>query len=317
MARCAPSCSGTSLGAWSGIEGAMDARILSVTFEGPGAGSGVPLDGVPLEDLQKTFKHVQNAVRMTVEHLSGGQVRRRGRPSEAVRQASALRLRGTAPGSLVAELMLSTPTRGPSWGQDIGPLALEAILGCGGDENGSVPQEAADELRSIGADLSPEVGSVWLGDSLDRRRVRFVCGPSRQQPSGRTEAAVLHGWLKVVNWDKRTAQLHDNVGGSVSLRFGAALDDEMQRLATRYVKVVGTGRFNSRGGWRSVAVDSISDTRSWDEPFDLRSVAEEPRAVFDPQTVVTSEEPFDAEEFIGVIHEGRDVSEPWPRDLPV
>ena len=295
----------------------MDARLLSVTFEGPGADSGAPLDGVPLEDLQKTFKHVQNAVRMTVEHLSGSPVRRRGRPSNAVRQASALRLRGTAPGSLVAELTLPPPAEGPPSREDLGQRALEAILGFDGDQNGSVPPEAVSELRSIGADLSEEVGSVWLGDSLNRRRVRFECRPRRPRSSSSAEAAVLHGWLKVINWDQRTAQLHDSVGGRVSLRFGAELDDEMKRLATQYVKVTGTGRFKSHGGWRSVKVDSIRDTRSWDEPLDLGSFAEEPPAGFDPQTVVTSAEPFDVGDFIGVIHEGRDVSEPWSRDRSV
>ena len=40
----------------------MTAKTLSVTFEGPGTDSGVPL-----EDLQKTFQHVQDAVRITVE----------------------------------------------------------------------------------------------------------------------------------------------------------------------------------------------------------------------------------------------------------
>ena len=310
------SCSGTSLEAWSGMKGVMDARILSVTFEGPGTDSGVPLGGVPLDDLQKTFRHLQNAVRMTVQHLSGSPVHRPGRPSNAVREASALRLRGTAPGSLVAELTLPAPAGGPQWAQEIGPRALEAILGFDGDGNGSVPRAAADELRSIGTDLSPEVGAVWLGDSLDRRRVRFECGPRRPRSVGPTEAAVLHGWLKVVNWEQRSAQLHDNVGGRVSLKFDAALDAEMKRLARQYVKVEGAGRFNRQGKWTHVVVDSIRDTRSWDEPFDLRSPAKAPRsAVFDPRAVVTSEEPFDVEDFIAAVHEGRDVSGPRPRGL--
>ena len=289
----------------------MAARTLNVTFEGPGTDSGIPL-----EDLQKTFQHVQNAVRMTVVHLSGDEVARRGRPSNALRRASGLRLRGTAPGSLVAELALAPPEAGQPYGEDIGQRALEAILDF--DGNGSVPTEAVDQLRSIGTDLSPEVSAVWLGDSRDRRRLRFECRRRRQRTSGRTEAAVLHGWLKMVNWDKRTAELHDGVGGHVSLRFDAGLDSEMVRLATRYVKVAGAGRFNDRGGWTSVSVDSISDTRSWDEPFDERLPAGQPGgAVFDPEAVVTAEEPFDVEDFIDAVHAGRDVSEPWAQDLSV
>ena len=65
----------------------MAVRTLSVTFEGPGMDGGVPL-----EDLHRTLQHVQDAVRITVAHLSGSDVPRRGRPSNAVRQASGLRL---------------------------------------------------------------------------------------------------------------------------------------------------------------------------------------------------------------------------------
>lgn len=289
----------------------MTAKMLSVTFEGPGTDSGVPL-----EDLQKTFQHLQDAVRITVEHLSGSDAPRRGRPSNAVRQASGLRLRGTTPGSLTAELTLPPPTEGQLFDNDIGQRALEAILGFDGDgdSKGSVPLAAADQLRAIGADLSSAVSSVWLGDSRDKRRVRFECGGRRTRVAGPTEAAVLHGWLREVNWERGTAQLHDNVGAYVALRFDSAFDDEMVRLATQYVKVSGTGRFNKHGDWMTVTVDSIRDTRSWDKPFDLSSLTEEPSGtVFDPEAVVTTEEHFDVEDFIDAIHRARDVSEPWPQ----
>ena len=289
----------------------MTAKTLSVTFEGPGTDSGVPL-----EDLQKTFGHVQAAVRITVEHLSGRDVPRGGRPSNAVRQASGLRLQGTTAGSLTAELTLPPPAEGQLFDDDIGQRALEAILGfdSDGDGNGSVPWEAADRLRSIGAGLSSAVSSVWLGDSRDKRRVRFECGSPSTRASGPTEAAVLHGWLREVDWESGTARLHNNLGEYVALKFDSALDDEMLRLATQYVKVSGTGRFNKHGDWTTVTVDDIRDTRSWDKPFDLSSLIEESSGtVFDPEAVVTTEEPFDVEDFIDAIHRARDVSEPWPQ----
>ena len=289
----------------------MTAKTLSVTFEGPGTDSGVPL-----EDLQKTFGHVQAAVRITVEHLSGRDVPRGGRPSNAVRQASGLRLQGTTAGSLTAELTLPPPAEGQLFDDDIGQRALEAILcfDSDGDGNGSVPWEAADRLRSIGAGLSSAVSSVWLGDSRDKRRVRFECGSPRTRASGPTEAAVLYGWLREVDWESGTARLHNNLGEYVALRFDSALDDEMLRLATQYVKVSGTGRFNKHGDWTTVTVDDIRDTRSWDKPFDLSSLIEESSGtVFDPEAVVTTEEPFDVEDFIDAIHRARDVSEPWPQ----
>ena len=287
----------------------MTARTLSVTFEGPETNRGVPL-----EDLQKTLQHVQNAVRITVEHLSGSDAPRRGRPSRVVRQASGLRLLGTSPGSLVAELTLAPPNEDQLFDYDIGQRALEAILNLDDDGDGSIPPAAVDQLRSIGADLSSEVSSVWLGDSRDRRRVRFECGGRPTRSPGSTEAAMLYGWLREVNWQKGTAQLHDNVGGYVALRFDSALDAEMVRLATRYVKISGTGRFNKLGGWTTVTVDDIHDTRSWDKPLDLESLAEgSAGTVFDPEAVVTTEEPFDVGDFIDAVHRGRDVSEPSPQ----
>ena len=83
----------------------------------------------------------------------------------------------------------------------------------------------------------------------------------------------------------------DNLGEYVALKFDSALDDEMLRLATQYVKVSGTGRFNKHGDWTTVTVDDIRDTRSWDKPFDLSSLIEESSStVFDPEAVVTTED---------------------------
>ncbi|MDE0268368.1 MAG: hypothetical protein OXI96_04940 [Acidimicrobiaceae bacterium] len=302
----------------------MDARTLSVTFE------GLRIDGgVPLEDLQKTFQHLQNAVRITVEHLSGNHSPRQGHSSNMTRQASHLRLRGTTPGSLVAELALAPPMEGrlfDDFDDDVGQHALEAILSYNGDADGSVPPDgdadglvppaAVDQLRSIGSDLSSEVNSVWLGDSLDKRRVRLERRNRSPRSSAPIETAVLYGWLREVNWERRTAQLHDNAGGYVALRFDAAFDDEMVRLATQHVKISGSGRFNKHGVWTTVTVDTIHGTRSWDKPFDLNSLIEQSSGkVFDPEAMITTGEPFDVEAFIDTIHQGRDMSEPWPQDL--
>ena len=159
---------------------------------------------------------------------------------------------------------------------------------------------------------------MWLGDAGETRRIRFKCGGRPARVSVPTEAAVLYGWLREVNWDRGTAQLHDNVGGYVALKFDSALDAEMVRLATQYVKVSGTGRFNKRGDWTTVAVESIQDTRSWNAPFDLKSLtAESTGKAFDPEAAMTTAEPFDVEDFIDAIHRARDLTEPWPHGQSV
>ena len=122
------------------------------------------------------------------------------------------------------------------------------------------------------------------------------------------EDTLLHGWLKEVDWDKGTAQLHDVMGGFTRLVFDSALSQKMQRLATQFVEVRGSGRFNADDDWASVQVDSISGTPSGREPFDLDAVLNEPNPrLFDPDRMVTAGEPFDVDEFVRVIHEGRDV----------
>ncbi len=55
-------------------------------------------------------------------------------------------------------------------------------------------------------------------------------------------------------------------------------------------------------------VEQVSGTRSWREPFDIDALLNDPNPkVFDPDNVVTVSEPFDVDEFIRTIHEGRDA----------
>jgi hypothetical protein len=127
--------------------------------------------------------------------------------------------------------------------------------------------------------------------------------------------ALLHGWLKDVNWHKRTAQLHRQGMESVQLRFQPSLDGEVARLATQFVEVKGHGRFNKHGKWRFVAVERIEGDRSWQEPFELEEFLNDPNPkIFDSEKMVTASEPFDVDAFIRVIHEGRDVGQKDPID---
>ena len=83
-----------------------------------------------------------------------------------------------------------------------------------------------------------------------------------EHDGGAMEKALLYGWLKEVNWDGRTARLHDADGGSVRLSFGPEFDIEMRRLATEYVEVRGRGRFDDRDEWVEVRVEQLNETRS-------------------------------------------------------
>ena len=86
------------------------------------------------------------------------------------------------------------------------------------------------------------------------------------------------------------------------------LDGEMQRLATQHVEVRGRGRFVSDGNWVDFHVEQLKATRSWQEPFDLDKLLNDPTPkIFDPEQVARASEPFDVDGFMRSIREGRDV----------
>lgn len=234
---------------------------LNVRFEGPGIA-----DGVPLDDWHNTLQHVQTALRLMVGHLSGN-LNQRGRPSNVVRQQSMLRLRATKPGSLVAELALAPPSESQATLENFGPEALETILNWQQGDDPSVPRNVANELTAIGSDLSPETSVVGIGSPHQGRYLEFHRQPRQQPEETTSDEALLHGWLKEVNWDRHTAQLHRGVGRYVALQFSSTLDEDMVQLATQFVSVSGRGTFNADGSWRSVSVERVTAVRASDEPL--------------------------------------------------
>ena len=132
--------------------------------------------------------------------------------------------------------------------------------------------------------------------------------PLAGEDAAAAEPAVLHGFLTDVNLSARTARLRDMDGGFAGLIYGAALDGSARRLEERYVTVRGSGRFGPGGDWLAVRAESFEGDRSMREPFDREAFLREPNPkIFDPAEAVVASEPFDADEFIRVIREGRDV----------
>ena len=128
------------------------------------------------------------------------------------------------------------------------------------------------------------------------------------KPMGLDESALVEGRLMEVNWACGTAELDYIPQRIVPLRFDPTLNDDMRRLATQYVEIRGRGRFNDNDEWEVIYVEQITGTRSCSEPFDLEAFRDNPNPkIFDPEKVVTVSEPFDVDEFIRAIQEGRDV----------
>ena len=275
---------------------------LYLTFEGP----RISEQGVPVEALVSALQGVQDALHLMVEHL-GDYQRKRGRPPKWVKDQSVLQLAATRQGSFVAELTLESAAIGSEMSESYGERALYALQRWEGGYNSSLPEAVVDRLGKIPTALPRDV-RLWLGDAEDFRRVEIRRTRRALTYTPGTEEALLYGWLKMVNWDKRTAQLHRYGDRYVPLRFDPDLDDEMRRLANQFVEVKGEGRFNNKEQWQSVKVEEITATRSSSEPFDMEAFLKNPNPkIFDPETVVTASEPFDVDEFIRVVREGRDA----------
>ena len=252
---------------------------LNIIFEGP----QVSAEGVAVDNLQPVLERIQCAVRLMVEYLAGTD----GTPDLA-RKHSELRPVRISPGAANIQLKLAHAPNGQHPHDGYGPRALRAILDWPNNASPALPEDVTNQLSSIGEGLSPEISVVWLGDPSSDRRLEFRRA-ERDQPQQSLDAkALLHGWLKEVNWAQGTAQLHEHEDKYVQLRFDATLNYEMRRLATQYVEVRGRGQFNKADSWHIVHVEQISGTRSWREPFDLELFHNNPSPkLFDPDKMVT------------------------------
>ena len=262
--------------------------------------------GVLIDDLMAVVKGLQDAMRMMVEHM-GGRQPSPGQPPTWVRDQSALRLVATRTGSFVGALALEPPPDGQSYMDNYGSKALYALRNWDGEKGSTLPDPVTDKLFATISTLSDDV-RLWIGSADDPRKIEVKRRDRTARSPSETEEALLQGWLSEVNWDKQTAQLHRYEGGYVRLKFGDALYGEMLQLATQYVEIKGSGVFNPKDEWSTVLVEQISGSRSWHQPFDLEAFRNDPNPkLFEPENMVTVSEPFDVDEFIRTIHEGRDV----------
>lgn len=276
------------------------AEKLFVTFEGAGADKGVGVDC-----LTATLAAVQEAARITANDLAARGALNAAKPSkDDVDAQCAMRLVAIGGGSFAAELELESSSAAGVG--EYASRALDALLGWDGYEDSSLPVEAMRKLHGARSAI-PMDTRVWLGDGENRRMSEITRVIHADNPASEPETALLYGWLKEVNWAKRTAQLYryaDN--GYIRLRFSESLDAEMVRLATRRVKVEGVGNFNDAGDWSSVRVDGIELAGTVGKPFDMEAFRNNPNPkIFRVEDIVTASEPFDVDAFLRSIKEGR------------
>ncbi len=249
---------------------------------------------------------IQDAVRLMVQHL-GDREKGLGRPPKWIRDQSTLRLVDIRSGSFIADLEVEAPSDGQSYLEGLGNRAIEALKEWDGTQDSTLPKDVGDTLHSTAAKLSDGV-RLSFGSRDNPHRVEISRRPTAARKTSGVTETLLHGWLYEVNWDKRTAQLHDYSGEYVQLRFAEEFHEDMLRFATQRVEVRGRGRFNDNNRWTTVEVQELNLARSWSDPFDVEAFLKNPKPkIFDPEKVITTSEPFDVDEFIRGIREGRDV----------
>ena len=261
-------------------------------------------------EIVTALEGIQDAVRLMVQHL-GDREKGPGQPPKWIRDQSTLRLVEVRPGSFIADLEVEAPPDSQSYLDDFGNRAIEALQEWEGQAS-TLPEHVEDTLHSTAVKLSDGV-RLWFGDRDNPHRVEIQRRPAVARTTTGVTEALLHGWLYEVNWDKGTAQLHDYSGDYVQLRFPEKLHEDMLRLATRHVEVIGRGRVNDKDKWGTVEVQRLNAARSWNDSFDVEAFLNDPNPkIFDPDRVVTTSEPFDVDEFIRGIREGRDVRRERP-----
>ncbi len=276
------------------------AKKLFVTF----AGADSDKKGVGVDCLIATLSAIQDAARITANDLAARAAPNAAKPSQDAADAQlALRLVAIGEGSFAAELELEPSSSGDC---EYASRALDALLRWDGYEDSSLPIEAARRLRGVHRSI-PADTRVWLGDGEDRLIVEIKRAAHADNPDSEPVSATLYGWLKEVNWVERTAQLHMYADDDfIRLRFEESLDAEMIRLATRRVEVSGVGKFNDAGDWTTVRVDSIKWTGTGGKPFDFDAFRNNPNPkIFRSENVIRASEPYDVDEFMRLIKEGR------------
>ena len=263
-----------------------------------------------MPEIITALEGIQNAARLMVQHLGDREIGP-GQPPRWIRNQSILRLVEVRTGSFAADLVVEAPQDGQSYLDDFGNQALLALQEWDGTKASSLPDSVEDALHSTASKL-PDGVRLWFGNNENPRRTEVKRKPAVAPTTSGVTEALLRGWIYEVNWDRGTAQLHDISGEYVQLRFSEEFSDDMLRLARQHVEVRGRGRFNDNDKWTTVEVEHLNSARSWSDPFDVETFLNDPNPkTFDPQSVVTTSEPFDVDEFIRGIREGRDVQRGW------
>lgn len=126
------------------------------------------------------------------------------------------------------------------------------------------------------------------------------------QPSALPERAAIWGYLRALDWTHMTGRLEQIMGNPVPLKFADGLAEDMRRHANQYVLIRGKGVLDDVADeWAIVNVEAIEADRDMYKPFDMEEFNARQRKPFKVGDLKPASEPFDVDEFIRSIREGR------------
>ena len=233
----------------------MENNQLLVTLDGP----GLDESGLAVEEFTFVLTGIQQAMQIMVGHLAhshpGPWRLTRWAPAEVKLLLATMR-----PDSFVAELSVFPTADAEFDFPNFVPTALDALLKWDGGEDSTLPWPVADRLYRVASGL-PDGWRLWLGNPDGSSKIEVRRSEDVSNSAYIIDVPHLRGWLKAVNWDTGTAELHEYPDGHIPLQFESGLGEDMCRLATRYVNVKGKGLVSKHDEFIYVRVEKIRGNR--------------------------------------------------------
>ena len=240
-------------------------RTFTITLSGWLADAG-PLDIGVIFPVVSDFRA---ALREMIRHLWGvdSDAGRPGRPSDALRAASALKLVSVDHGSYamtieIAELevedaRLFTRRDWPNEAMPDIPLAgLNALLTGAAADLDALPEKVARHLYKMQSHLPEGVDAVRVSDHAEMAAFTIERRRRRRRQAQRSQT-TQYGRLQEVDWARRSAELH-SLPGVTKLSFPERLADAMLAAARKYVAITGAGVIAANGQTTHINVTSVA-----------------------------------------------------------
>ena len=221
-------------------------RTFTITLSGWLADAG-PLEIGVVFPVVSEFRA---ALREMIRHLWGVESGA-GRPSDALRAASALKLVSVDRGSYAMTIEIAEPWAAhnspftPYEWTAVGTMpdapltALNALFAGATTDLDGLPEKVSGHLYKMQSRLPDGIDAVKVSDSASKAAFTIERRQRRRRQARRSQT-TQYGRLQEVDWARRSSELH-SLSGVIRLSFPENLADDMLAAARRYVAITGAG----------------------------------------------------------------------------